>query len=93
MLLRFNKEKDVWELAKVMKLKAELNIEVEDSIPRDAIEEIKKQEHLDSDEALVDYFKKQFPIGLNEYMARQLGWDKVSVKEVFNIRMEEENAD
>ncbi len=89
MLLRFNKNKDVWELVKVMKIKVEMRLEIEDEIDLETFEKIKEKHKLRTDEEVIEYFKKQFPINKNDsWMADNLGVDSVVIKEVLNVQVE-----
>ena len=92
MLLRFNKDKDVWELAKVMKIKAEIRLEFETSERKEIIAKIQETNHLETDEDVQNYFKEQFlSKQFNDWMMVNLGLDKTTVKEVLNVQLEKEN--
>ena len=94
MLLRFNKETEVWELAKTMKYKVELRLEFKDSMDLETFEKIKEKNGLKTEEEVIEYIRKQFPINTNDqWMADSLGIDSVTIKEVLNVQMEKENED
>lgn len=89
MLLKFNKDKEVWELVKTMKYKVELRIEFEDSMDLETFEEIKEKNSLKNEEEVIEYIRKQFPINNNDqWMADSLGIDSVTIKEVLNVQLE-----
>ena len=88
MLLRFNKAKDVWELAKVMKIKAEIRLEFETSERKEIIEHIKETNNLETDEDVQNYFKEQLlSKQFNDWMMVNLGFDKTTVKEVLSMQV------
>lgn len=92
MLLRFNKDKEVWELAKVMKIKAEIRLEFETSERKEIIEHIKETNNLETDEDVQNYFKEQLlSKQFTDWMMVNLGFDKTTVKEVLNVQVEKEN--
>ena len=92
MLLRFNKDKEVWELVKVMKIKMEIRLELEDFLEEESIKEVKEKYHLKTDEEVLNYFKEKL-FEAEDDIASGLCVEKAKVKEVINISMEKEKED